>query len=603
MARDPKVAASKRSVCVPEEHVAKVWNMAYYSGLVCIAPYMNVYYKRLHISERQIGILAALSPWVNASSGAAWAAFADYTRWHKPLLILTSLLALLSRISTAFVSTFAMVCLVALLSETFTAPVSILSDIAIMSAAKTDGHYGEQRMFASAGWGIFSALSGYLVSKYSIYTAFQLYFALAAFAIIPVCFLKFHTKPHFQQNQEAHHVMTDAAAAPASEVEGQYQPLLSGDCDALLPVSSLTGHSPVLATEASKSAVSAILSRTPHTAQPHALEHHSMQESSTLSPRASLDLSLHPDNDQMCVVRITADPEREHHPHSSTQDRLIEDPTTVAVLEHAFQPNTTHPVFHVHMPSRRTSLHGHETASDSGSETDHTLQPGSSRVHRHHALSLPLLQTEQQELAVGLWPRWRRLLANPEAVPFFAMSLLMGFGTGILSVYLFLYLDELGGSEMLMGLCITVTCIVELPIFAANNWILKKLGVNSVIHITLAVCVIRMAAYSTMHMWNSLWWVLAVESINGITFACFWPAGTLHCTKIAPPGMAATVQGVFTSLYGGVGGGLGGLFGGFVYSTYGAAAVFQIGLLVIVAGWIACTVCQLVAGCVCKSTM
>ena len=43
--------------------------MAYYSGLVCIAPYMNVYYKRLHISERQIGVLAALSPWVNASSG------------------------------------------------------------------------------------------------------------------------------------------------------------------------------------------------------------------------------------------------------------------------------------------------------------------------------------------------------------------------------------------------------------------------------------------------------------------------------------------------------------------------------------------------------
>lgn len=48
---------------------------------------------------------------------------------------------------------------------------------------------------------------------------------------------------------------------------------------------------------------------------------------------------------------------------------------------------------------------------------------------------------------------------------------------------------------MLMGLCITVTCIVELPIFAANNWILKKLGVNSVIHITLAVCVIRMVYF------------------------------------------------------------------------------------------------------------
>lgn len=96
MARDPKEAAPARTACVPEEHVAKVgrlseslvsaavkvsglppkldsclqvWNMAYYSGLVCIAPYMNVYYKRLDITERQIGVLAALSPWVNASSG------------------------------------------------------------------------------------------------------------------------------------------------------------------------------------------------------------------------------------------------------------------------------------------------------------------------------------------------------------------------------------------------------------------------------------------------------------------------------------------------------------------------------------------------------
>lgn len=57
---------------------------------------------------------------------------------------------------------------------------------------------------------------------------------------------------------------------------------------------------------------------------------------------------------------------------------------------------------------------------------------------------------------------------------------------------------------MLMGLCITVTCIVELPIFAANNWILKKLGVNSVIHITLAVCVIRMVDICSMRVADAL---------------------------------------------------------------------------------------------------
>ena len=60
------------------------------------------------------------------------------------------------------------------------------------------------------------------------------------------------------------------------------------------------------------------------------------------------------------------------------------------------------------------------------------------------------------------------------------------------------------------------------------------------------------------------------------------------------------VQGVFTSLYGGVGGGLGGLFGGLVYGAYGAAAVFQIGLVVMLVGWVLCTICQIVAACVCQ---
>ena len=44
----------------------------------------------------------------------------------------------------------------------------------------------------------------------------------------------------------------------------------------------------------------------------------------------------------------------------------------------------------------------------------------------------------------SLWRNARVLLSNPEAVPFFAMSLLMGFGVGVLYTYLFLYLDELG---------------------------------------------------------------------------------------------------------------------------------------------------------------
>ena len=58
--------------------------------------------------------------------------------------------------------------------------------------------------------------------------------------------------------------------------------------------------------------------------------------------------------------------------------------------------------------------------------------------------------------------------------------------------------------------------------------------------------------------------------------------------------------GFFTGVDGGGGGGLGGLFGGLVYGAYGAASVFQIGLGVILVGWVLCIICQLVAACVCR---
>ena len=47
----------------------QIWNAAYYSALVCITPFMNLYYHRLNLPESQIGILAALAPWIAAPAG------------------------------------------------------------------------------------------------------------------------------------------------------------------------------------------------------------------------------------------------------------------------------------------------------------------------------------------------------------------------------------------------------------------------------------------------------------------------------------------------------------------------------------------------------
>ena len=108
---------------------------------------------------------------------------------------------------------------------------------------------------------------------------------------------------------------------------------------------------------------------------------------SRLSPRASLDLSLHPEHDGTCIVRIVSDPPDAMYLEPD-QDTVIQDPTLVAVLEHAVWHPNAHPIFHVPMPvSRRASQYG-----DTESEADDScLSPArSARADGHH-LSQPLL--------------------------------------------------------------------------------------------------------------------------------------------------------------------------------------------------------------------
>ena len=73
-------------------------------------------------------------------------------------------------------------------------------------------------------------------------------------------------------------------------------------------------------------------------------------------------------------------------------------------------------------------------------------------------LQLPLCAGHHVRLP--FWQGVRQLMANPEALPFFAMSLLMGFAVGLLSTYLFLYLDELSEyiCQLLLGQCEWPSC-------------------------------------------------------------------------------------------------------------------------------------------------
>lgn len=156
---------------------------------------------------------------------------------------------------------------------------------------------------------------------------------------------------------------------------------------------------------------------------------------------------------------------------------------------------------------------------------------------------------------------------------------------GVIDGYLFVYLDALGAPVLLMGACLSVVCVVELPVFMHSGRILALLGYQGSLRTALGAFCLRLAAYAAIARAPSLWLVVPVETLHAVTFGIAWTAGVNFCKREAPPGLQGSAQSLFVSVYFGLGRGVGGLAGGLMYDFYGGAALFQATLVVVLLLW------------------
>ncbi|GBG00109.1 hypothetical protein Rsub_12850 [Raphidocelis subcapitata] len=191
----------------------------------------------------------------------------------------------------------------------------------------------------------------------------------------------------------------------------------------------------------------------------------------------------------------------------------------------------------------------------------------------------------------------RLLLSCPAVLVFFGQATIMGFGIGVIGDFLFLYLQDLGGSRLLMGLTLTVTCASEIPAFMAQGWLLQRVSTEALLHFVIATYAARLALYWALPFAGGAWAVLPIELLHGITFGCGWGGGTVHCKRLAErlglEGLEATLQGCFQGLYFGVGQGLGALLGGVLTQRRGRAMWAHCAALTL-AAWAACAAAECV---------
>ena len=139
----PQTSIMSSSQCPP----LQIWYCAYFSSLSALFPFIPLFFRLRGLDERQIGVVAALRPWLSLPAGAAWSAAADKTRHHRVVLLITFSCSALARLGLWAGRSFPALLAISLATELFAAPVTILADSAVLAACSEEGDYGRQRLW------------------------------------------------------------------------------------------------------------------------------------------------------------------------------------------------------------------------------------------------------------------------------------------------------------------------------------------------------------------------------------------------------------------------------------------------------------------------
>eukprot|EP01112_Ceratiomyxa_fruticulosa_P013897 TRINITY_DN393_c0_g2_i1.p1 TRINITY_DN393_c0_g2~~TRINITY_DN393_c0_g2_i1.p1 ORF type:complete len:505 (+),score=70.00 TRINITY_DN393_c0_g2_i1:251-1765(+) len=167
-----------------------------------------------------------------------------------------------------------------------------------------------------------------------------------------------------------------------------------------------------------------------------------------------------------------------------------------------------------------------------------------------------------------------KLLFNFSMLSFLVVVLMISMVGYVISGFLFLYLkDHFNASTLLMGASMPFSVFLELPFFFFTKNLIKKMGVKGMIALAHVIYIIRVSLYYIIgHLNVSAWVDLPIELLHGFGFTMIWAAGVQYSSDIAPVGLEATAQGIYTAIW--ALGGIGGVIGGRLYTTWGPVKMF-----------------------------
>ncbi|CAK1540106.1 unnamed protein product [Leptosia nina] len=162
---------------------------------------------------------------------------------------------------------------------------------------------------------------------------------------------------------------------------------------------------------------------------------------------------------------------------------------------------------------------------------------------------------------------------NFEIVALLIVCIVMGTAWGYLESFLFWFLQDLGASQSLMGITITVGGVAGLPLLVLSGPIISKIGHSNVLFIGFIFYAIRLFGYSFIY---NPWLSLIFEAMESVTLSLSFTAAVTYAALLSSTTTDSSVQGLLGGLYYGVGKGAGSLIGGYLMKFFGTRPTYRL---------------------------
>eukprot|EP01084_Bolivina_argentea_P099057 178055_1 len=169
---------------------------------------------------------------------------------------------------------------------------------------------------------------------------------------------------------------------------------------------------------------------------------------------------------------------------------------------------------------------------------------------------------------------------------FFMNLLLFGICMAFVESYLFLFLiNYFHATTILCGCTVAAMVLGELPMFYNSKWLINNIGILGLLSIAHIAYVIRVFGYTLLPQKQEYsWFVLLLEPLHGLTFGGMWIASVEYGSKLAPPSMQGTMQGLINGVWYQLAQCFGTIGGGFIFHHLGPVWMYRMAGFVI-AGW------------------